>query len=80
MRRTTFLNVSHNLSEYVVQPVWMRNTTFLKRKCKRGTPAKKVGFRGLYQTSESDFDDFRLDFLGKFQAVFETALAHESGP
>jgi hypothetical protein len=41
---------------------------------------KKVGFRGLYQTAEADFDDFRLDFLGEFEAIFETALAHESGP
>jgi hypothetical protein len=23
---------------------------------------------------------FRLDFLGEFVAIFETALAHESGP
>jgi hypothetical protein len=28
----------------------------------------------------ADFDDFRLDFLGEFGAMFETALAHESGP
>jgi hypothetical protein len=27
---------------------------------------------------QADFDDFRLDFLGEFEA--ETALAHESGP
>jgi hypothetical protein len=27
-----------------------------------------------------NFDDFRLDFLGEFEAIFETALAHESGP
>jgi hypothetical protein len=27
-----------------------------------------------------DFYDFRLDFLGEFEAIFETALAHESGP
>jgi hypothetical protein len=40
-----------------------------------GTPTKKVGFRGLY-----DFDNLRLDFLGEFEAIFKTALAHESGP
>jgi hypothetical protein len=39
----------------------------------RGTLTKKFGF-------EADFDDFRLDFIGEFEAIFETALAHESGP
>jgi hypothetical protein len=39
-----------------------------------------VGFHSLYQTQEADFDDLRLDFLGEFEAKFETALAHESGP
>jgi hypothetical protein len=42
--------------------------------------SKKVGFRGLYRTAEADFDNFRLNFLGEFEAIFETALAHESGP
>jgi hypothetical protein len=41
---------------------------------------KKVGLRNLYQTVEADFDDFRLDFLGEVKTIFETALAHESGP
>jgi hypothetical protein len=41
---------------------------------------KKVGFRGLYQTAEADFDDFRLEYLGEFEFIFETALARESGP
>jgi hypothetical protein len=39
-----------------------------------GNSIKKFGFHGL------DFDDFRLDFLGEFEAIFETVLAHESGP
>jgi hypothetical protein len=30
--------------------------------------------------AEADFGDFRLDFLGEFEAIFGTALAHESGP
>jgi hypothetical protein len=33
-----------------------------------------------WSLSEADFDDFRLDFLGEFEAIFDTALAHESGP
>jgi hypothetical protein len=45
-----------------------------------GTLTKKVGFRGLYQTAEADFANFRLNFLGEFEAIFETDLAHESGP
>jgi hypothetical protein len=27
-----------------------------------------------------DFDDYKVDFLGEFESIFETALAHESGP
>jgi hypothetical protein len=46
----------------------------------KGNSNKKVGFRVLYETAEADFDDFQLDFLGEFEAIFETALAHESGP
>jgi hypothetical protein len=47
----------------------------------KGNSNKKiVGFYCLYQTTEDDFDDFRLDFLGEFEAIFVTALAHESGP
>jgi hypothetical protein len=46
----------------------------------KGNSNKKVGFLGLYQTAEADFDEFRLDFLGEFEAIFETALSHESGP
>jgi hypothetical protein len=42
----------------------------------KGNSNKKVGFRGLVGTAEADFDDFRLDFLGEFKVVFETALAH----
>jgi hypothetical protein len=29
---------------------------------------------------KGDFDDFQLNFLGEFESIFETALAHESGP
>jgi hypothetical protein len=46
----------------------------------KGNSNKKFGFHGLYQTAEADFDDFRLDFLSGFAAIFETTLAHESGP
>jgi hypothetical protein len=38
------------------------------------------GFRGLYQAAEADFYDCKVDFLGKFESIFEAALAHESGP
>jgi hypothetical protein len=46
----------------------------------KGNSNKKIGFCGLYETAEADFDDFRLDFLGEFEAIFEAALAHESRP
>jgi hypothetical protein len=46
----------------------------------KGNSNKKVCFRRLYETAEADFDDFRLDFHGEFEAIFKTALAHESGP
>jgi hypothetical protein len=52
----------------------------LSRKLKGNSNKKKVGFRDLYRTVEADFDDFRLDFLREFEAIFEKALAHESGP
>jgi hypothetical protein len=42
----------------------------------RGTLTKKSRLL-IYQTTEADFDDFRLDFLGEFEAIFETDLAHE---
>jgi hypothetical protein len=49
------------------------------------------GFGGLYQTAEAAFSvsiisqkpyisNNYLNFLGEFEAIFETALAHESGP
>jgi hypothetical protein len=28
---------------------------------------------------EADFDDFRIQYLGGLEAIFETALASESG-
>jgi hypothetical protein len=49
------------------------------------------GFRGLYQSAEAAsavyirpqkpyISNNYLDFLGEFEAIFETASAHESGP
>jgi hypothetical protein len=32
------------------------------------------------EIAKAAFDGFRLDFLGEFEAIFETALTHESGP
>jgi hypothetical protein len=46
----------------------------------KGNSNTKISFRSLYETAEANFGDFRLDFLGKFEAIFEMALAHESGP
>jgi hypothetical protein len=46
----------------------------------KGNSSKKVGFRGLMYTVEADFGDFRIEFLGQFEAICETALACESGP
>jgi hypothetical protein len=34
----------------------------------------------LIGTTEADFDDFRIEFLGEFKAICETALARESIP
>jgi hypothetical protein len=30
--------------------------------------------------AETDFDDFRSDYLGEYEAICDTALARESGP
>jgi hypothetical protein len=27
--------------------------------------------------AETNFDDFRSDYLGEYEAIYETALAHE---
>jgi hypothetical protein len=51
----------------------------------------RSGFRGLYETAEAAsavsirqwkpyISNNYLNFLGEFEAIFETALAHESGP
>jgi hypothetical protein len=42
----------------------------------KGNSNKKDSFRGLYQTTEAVFDDFRLEYLGEFEAIFETALEY----
>jgi hypothetical protein len=46
----------------------------------KGNSSKEVGFRGLIDTPEADFGVFPIEFLGKFEAICETALAGESGP
>jgi hypothetical protein len=44
----------------------------------KGNSSKKGGFCGLIDTAEADFGDFQIKFLGKFEAICETALACES--
>jgi hypothetical protein len=39
-----------------------------------------LGFSGVIDPDETDFDDFRSDYLGKYEAICKTALARESGP
>jgi hypothetical protein len=46
----------------------------------KGNSNKKRRIPRSLSDAEADFDDFRLDFLGEFEAIFETALAHKSGP
>jgi hypothetical protein len=41
---------------------------------------RRIGFRGLSETAESDFGNFRIDFLGEYEAICKTALGRESGP
>jgi hypothetical protein len=38
------------------------------------------GFRGVFDTAETDFRDFQSDYLGKYKAICEMVLARESGP
>jgi hypothetical protein len=47
-----------------------------KRKYYRGTLAKNVGFRGLIETAEADFGDFRIEFLG--ESVFDMASVRDA--
>jgi hypothetical protein len=37
------------------------------------------GFSALNDPAETDFDDFRSDYLGEYDDICETALARESG-
>jgi hypothetical protein len=66
----------------------VQKTTFL---CINNVAEIFKGFSGLYQTSEAAsavyirprkpyISNNYLDFLSEFEAIFETALAHESGP
>jgi hypothetical protein len=38
------------------------------------------GFHGVNGFAETDFSDFRIDFLREYDAKCETALGRESGP
>jgi hypothetical protein len=44
------------------------------------TPAKKIGARSLIETTETNFGNFLIKFLGKFEAICKTASAPEWGP
>jgi hypothetical protein len=35
---------------------------------------------GVIDTNETDFRDFRSDYLGEYEAICDTVLARESGP
>jgi hypothetical protein len=37
------------------------------------------GFSGVIDTAEPDFGDFRSDYLGEYEGIFETGLACYSG-
>jgi hypothetical protein len=41
---------------------------------------RRIQFRGLNETAESEFGDFRIDFLSEYEAICKTALGRESGP
>jgi hypothetical protein len=66
----------------------VQKTTYL---CINNVVEISKGFSGLYKTAEAAsavyirpwkpyISNNYLDFLGKFEAIFETALALESGP
>jgi hypothetical protein len=38
------------------------------------------GFSRVIAPTDTDFEDFRSDYLGEYEAICETALARESGP
>jgi hypothetical protein len=69
------LKGNHRKNQYIrkhCKPIVTR-----KRQYERG---KNFGFRGLIETAESDFGDFRIDFLAEYEAICKTALGRESGP
>jgi hypothetical protein len=53
---------------------------YLNFKQKKSWGILDLGFNGVNDPAETDFDDFRSDYLGEYEAICETALARESGP
>jgi hypothetical protein len=51
-------------------------STLSKKKFGGGPdPDLIFGFSGVIGTAESDFDDFRSEYLGEYEAICETVLA-----
>jgi hypothetical protein len=53
---------------------------YLKQKKVGGCQDLIFGFSGVNDTAETDFGDFRSDYHGEYDAIFETTLWRESGP
>jgi hypothetical protein len=45
-----------------------------------GNSTHNFRFQRGHWPAETDFVDFRSDYLGKYETISETALARESGP
>jgi hypothetical protein len=48
---------------------------YLKQKKVVGCLDLIFGFRGVNDTAETDFGDFRRDYLGEYDAICKTVLA-----
>jgi hypothetical protein len=46
----------------------------------KGNSSKKSWLPRFKNTAEADFGEFWIKFLGEFEAIWQTALACESGP
>jgi hypothetical protein len=48
---------------------------YLKQKKDGGCPDLIFGFSGVNDTAETDFGDFRSDYLGEYDDIYKTGLA-----
>jgi hypothetical protein len=65
---------------YTIYHIYIMYIVTRKRYYLRETLAKQVGFCGLTQGTKANYGNWRIEYLGEFEAICKTALVRESGP